>query len=131
MREMIRGTDSPPGGGMIREVIVRVGDVDAAVAFYRDVCGMTHVRTVEHEGAAVAEMDADGLRVTLAPAVTPGIALALHTDSVRSERRRLQRIDDGYDEEPVRIDGGSWLPLTDPWGNELGYWEDRETDSSQ
>jgi catechol 2,3-dioxygenase-like lactoylglutathione lyase family enzyme len=108
---------------MIREVIIRVGDVAEAVVFYRDVCGMQHVRTVEHEGASVAEMDAGGVRVTLAQAANPGIALALHTDSVRTERRRLQRSQDDYDEEPVEVDGGVWLPLRDPWGNPLGFWE--------
>jgi catechol 2,3-dioxygenase-like lactoylglutathione lyase family enzyme len=110
---------------VIREIVIQVGDVEEAVAFYRDVCGFLHIRTVEHEGAQIAEMDADGQRVSLAQSPDPGVALVLRSKNARSERRRLQRIND-YDGKPVKVEGGVWLPLTDPWGNQLGYWQEIE-----
>lgn len=110
---------------VIREIVIQVGDVEEAVAFYRDVCGFLHLRTLEHDGAKVAEMDADGQRITLAQSPDPGVALVFHTKNVRSERRRLQRIED-FEGKPREGEGGIWLPLTDPWGNQLGYWQDVE-----
>lgn len=110
---------------VIREIVIQVEDVEAGVEFYRDVCGFRHVRTVEHDGAKVAEMDADGQRVTLAQSTEPGVALVLRSKNASSERRRLQRIT-GYEDKPVKVQDGVWLPLTDPWGNQLGYWQDVE-----
>lgn len=108
----------------ISEVIIHVGDVDAAVAFYTDVCGFDHVRTLDHEGAKVAEMDAGGQRVSLVSARKPGVQLALASDDVAAERRRLKRLKVPMNaEKPEDVDGGAWLPFTDPWGNHLGFWQ--------
>jgi catechol 2,3-dioxygenase-like lactoylglutathione lyase family enzyme len=108
----------------IHEVIIEVGDVDAAVTFYTEVIGMRHVRTVEHGGASIAELDADGQRVTLAPADTSGVRLALATASVRSRERRLRSVQAQIEGAgPVAVDGGRWLGFEDPWGNRLGFWE--------
>lgn len=108
----------------ISEVIIQVGDVDKAVEFYADVCGFSHVRTIEHEGVRVAEMDAGGQRVSLVPSPKPGVQLALASSDVGAARRRLKRMKVPMGaERPQDIDGGAWLPFTDPWGNHLGYWE--------
>lgn len=110
----------------IAEVIIQVGDLDRAVDFYRSTCGFEHVRTVEHDGARVAEMDADGVRVTLVPAAAPGVRLALETADAAKQRRALRRAHvDVPKEALVEAPGGAWLPFTDPWGNPLGFFEDR------
>lgn len=110
----------------IHEVVIQVGDVEEAIAFYTRVVGLKHVRSVEHEGAWVAELEAEGQRVTLVPSEHPGVVLALETPSALSRKRRLARhevpVEDGV---PLDVPGGSWLPFTDPWGNRLGFWEDR------
>lgn len=108
----------------ISEVIIHVGDVDDAVAFYVDVCGFEHVRTVEHEGERIAEMDAGGQRVSLVRGRKPGVELALASPDVAATRRRLKRLKVRMDTvEPQDVEGGAWLPFTDPWGNHLGYWQ--------
>jgi len=108
----------------ISEVIIQVGDVDAAVDFYVEVCGFDHVRTIEHDGARVAEMDAGGQRISLVPAPQAGVRLALASSDVVSTRRRLKRMKVAMDaDRPEDVEGGSWLPFTDPWGNHLGYWQ--------
>lgn len=113
----------------LREVIVNVGDVDKAIEFYTKVVGLTHVRTVQEQGHKVAELEADGQRVTLVPAGAAEVLLAFEADSVTSRQRRLRRhgVKLG-DDVPVEVAGGVWLPFTDPWGNRLGYWEDRPPD---
>lgn len=110
----------------IQELIIQVGDIEQAVAFYTKVVGLKHVRTVEHEGATVAELDADGQRVTLMPSSSPGMRLALQVPSIQARRRRLGREKVSMaDGGPVELAGGAWLSFTDPWGNQLGYWEER------
>jgi catechol 2,3-dioxygenase-like lactoylglutathione lyase family enzyme len=113
----------------IHEVIISVGDLEAAVDFYGRVCGFAYVRTVEHDGARVVEMDADGQRVTLVPAATPGVRLALRRDNARAEYRRLKRANATvHHNGPVEVAGGAWLSFEDPWGNALGFWQDRGID---
>lgn len=108
----------------IHEVIIQVGDIDAAVAFYGDVCGFEHVRTVEHESAHVAEMHMQGQRISLVQADEPGVHLALATEDAEAARRRLKRTKATLDAEGAQdVDGASWLPFQDPWGNKLGYWQ--------
>lgn len=109
----------------IHEVIVQVGDVDAAIAFYTDVVGFAFVRTVEHEGAKVAELDADGQRVTLVPFSAPGVRLALGTRDAQAEQRRLERAGVRlHSDAPIQVAGGTWLGFEDPWGNRFGYWQE-------
>jgi catechol 2,3-dioxygenase-like lactoylglutathione lyase family enzyme len=55
----------------IHEVIIEVEDVDAAVGFYTEVVGLRHVRTVTEDGEQMAELDAEGQRVTLLSSQTP------------------------------------------------------------
>jgi predicted enzyme related to lactoylglutathione lyase len=108
----------------IHEVIIEVGDVDSAITFYTEVVGLTHVRTVTQGDHRVAELDADGQRVTLVPGESPRIRLAFETASARGRQRRLDKHD-----VPVRnpglveVPGGRWLGFADPWNNELGFWE--------
>lgn len=113
----------------IHEVIIAVGDVEEATSFYTKVVGLKHVRTVEHDGHELVELDAEGQRVTLVPGDAPAVTLAFDADSVTSRSKRLSRNDVEVDEGlPVEIPGGAWLPFQDPWGNPLGFWEDRSPD---
>lgn len=113
----------------IHEVIIQVGDVDAAVRFYTEGCGLRLVRTVTHEGSPVAELDAGGQRVTLIPAGAPGVVLALSAgEDLSAEGPRLAEAGATLDaEEPVALEGGAWLPFRDPWGNRLGLWRSAGT----
>lgn len=115
----------------IGEVIIEVGDVGEAVEFYSSVCGFKYLRTIQQEGQKVAEMDAgDGQRVTLVPSGGPGVLLALTTKDARAEQRRLRRLKLELDGElPTEVPGGAWIPFTDPWGNRLGYWQDKSPGS--
>jgi len=48
---------------------------------------------------------------------------------VRAEQRRLSRHKvEHVADEPVDAPGGVWLGFTDPWGNRLGYWQERDED---
>ena len=107
---------------MFSEIIITVADVDAAVSFYVEACRFRHVRTVVHEGAKVAELDAGGQRVTLSAGDPPGVRLVLDTDNARAAHRRLQRVR-AEAGEPADVIGGQWLPFSDPWGNALGFWK--------
>ena len=108
---------------MFSEIIITVADVDAAVGFYTEACRFRHVRTVVHEGAKAAELDAGGQRVTLVAGEHPSVRLVLHTGNVRADHRRLTRLGVLPEGEPATVVGGTWLPFADPSGNQLGYWK--------
>lgn len=110
----------------IAEVIIHVGDVDAAVTFYTKVCRMRFVRALEESGSAVAELDADGQRVTLVESKTAGVQLALETGDARAEHRRMKRRQVTSHGDPTEVDGGLWVGFEDPWGNRLGYWQHQD-----
>lgn len=111
---------------MFSEIIISVTDVDAAIDFYTEACRFKHVRTVVHEGAKVAELDAAGQRVTLVAGERPGIQLVMDTSNVRADHRRLTRLKAATADQPVPVVGGEWLPFTDPSGNALAYWKPAE-----
>ena len=108
---------------MFSEIIITVTDVDAAITFYADACRFRHVRTVVHEGAKVAELDAGGQRVTLIAGDQPGVRLVMDTENVRADQRRLHRVGADAPEQAVPVVGGEWLPFTDPSGNTLAFWK--------
>lgn len=103
-------------------MVVQVGDVAAAIDFYRSIAGFRLVRTVEHDGATLAQFDADGTRVTLVPSRSPGAWIVLTTEDAEAERAKLAAA--GVTAESVDVPDGVWLPFTDPWGNRLGFWQD-------
>lgn len=107
---------------MFSEIIITVADVDAAVAFYTEACRFVHVRTIVNEGAKVAELDANGQRVTVV-AGEPGVQLVMDADNIRADLRRLHRLGAAAPEEPTTVVGGTWLPFTDPSGNKLAFWK--------
>lgn len=109
----------------IHEIVIEVGDVAAGVEFYTKVAGFKLVRTVNEGRAKAAELDAGGQRVTLVASGGPGVRLALPAKDVRAEKRRLGRRGVEADEEPLETPGGAWLGFTDPWGNRLGYWQEK------
>ena len=111
---------------MFSEIIITVTDVDAAAAFYTDVCRFKQVRSVTHEGATVVELDADGQRITLLGGDEPGVRLVMDTENIRADYRRLNRLNVPVDGEPADVVGGAWLPFADPAGNPLAYWKPAE-----
>jgi catechol 2,3-dioxygenase-like lactoylglutathione lyase family enzyme len=115
---------------MFSEIIISVTDVDAAIGFYTDACRFKHVRTVTHEGAKVAELDAFGQRVTLVAGERPGIQLVMETSNIRAGHRRLTRLGVARPDEAATVEGGQWLPFADPDGNPLAYWKPTEEDGS-
>jgi predicted enzyme related to lactoylglutathione lyase len=114
---------------MFSEIIITVADVDAAVGFYTEACRWRHVRTVEHDGATAAELDAGGQRVTLIPGEHSSIRLVMDTGNIRADHRRLTRLGVQTGGDPVSAGDGTWLPFTDPAGNPLGYFKPTETDT--
>ena len=116
---------------MFSEIIITVADVDAAIAFYGDACRFRHVRTVVHEGAKVAELDADGQRVTLVAGDEPSVRLVMDSDNIRAAHRRLQRVGARTTDDPVTVVGGEWLPFSDPSGNGLAFWKPVEAPADE
>lgn len=110
----------------VHEIVLGVGDVDEAVRFYTEVIGFRLVRLAEHDGHTVAELDGGGQRVSLVPTGKSGARVALGTDDLQAGHRLLRHSDATCDDEPISTDEGTWLGFRDPWGNELGLWEDRE-----
>lgn len=120
---MITADRDDTTGVMFSEIIITVADVDAAVTFYTEACRFKHVRSVVHEGAKVAELDADGQRVTLVAGEQPGIRLVMDTKNIRADQRRLARLEVSTEGEPEDVVGGAWLGFSDPSGNPLAYWK--------
>lgn len=115
---------------MFSEIIITVPDVDAAVAFYTQACRFSLVRTMEHDGATVAELDADGQRVTLMPGAEAGIRLVMGSTNPRADHRRLTRQGLDVGEAPASVTGGTWIGFEDPFGTPLGYFKpDDEADT--
>lgn len=112
---------------MFSEIIITVADVDDAIGFYTEACRFRHVRTVVHEGAKAAEMDANGQRVTLVAGDKPSVRLVMDTANIRADHRRLTRVGAEVEGDPLTVVGGTWLSFMDPSGNSLGYWKPAET----
>lgn len=110
----------------VHEIVLSVGDVDEAVRFYTEVVGFRLTRLVEHDDTLIAELDGGDQRVSLVPAPQPGARVALGTDDLHAAQRQLRDSDADCDEEPTPTEEGTWLGFRDPWGNQLGLWEDRE-----
>ena len=108
---------------MFSEIILTVPDVDAAVAFYTQVCRFALVRTLDHDGTTVAELDADGQRVTLVPGAQAGVRLVMDSANPRADHRRLTRHGLDVGEAPMAVAGGTWIGFTDPFGTGLGYFQ--------
>lgn len=117
----------------IAEVVIAVGDVDAAADFYRTVCGFAVVRVVGEGAGRVAELDADGQRVTLVARPAPGVVLAIATPDAREEAARIGRLRGARAQlgDPVQVEGGTWVQVTDPWGNHIGLWQERPPDQAE
>lgn len=115
---------------MFSEIIITVADVDAAIAFYAEACRFRHVRTVVHEGAKVAELDAGGQRVTLVAGPAPGVRLVMDTKNIRADLRRLTRLEATAATEAAAVVGGEWLPFEDPSGNQLAFWKPVDTEDA-
>ena len=114
---------------MFSEIIITVTDVDAAIGFYTEACRFKHVRTIVHEGAKVAELDAGGQRVTLVGGDRADIRLVMDAENIRADHRRLTRLAVPTGGDPAEVIGGTWLAFTDPSGNSLAYWKPKDAKS--
>lgn len=111
----------------IIEVVIHVGDLDEAITWYGDACGWSLVRALRDDAVPIAELDTGSAqRVSLVADGASGIELAIGSRDVRAERRRLRRRRAADVGEPVVIAGGTWLPAADPWGNRIGFLDDRD-----
>jgi predicted enzyme related to lactoylglutathione lyase len=108
---------------VIAEIVITVADVDEATSFYTESVGLAYLKRVRVDGTAVVLLAAGSTRVALVPGPTPSIRLALASDDVAADHRRLGRRGVEVGAEPVRAGGGTVLPFADPWGNPLAFWE--------
>lgn len=109
---------------MLAEIIITVADVDEAVSFYTETVGLAYLRRVRVEDVSIVLLAAGSTRVALVPGPQSGVRLAFTTTDAGADHRRLTRrgVDTAVD--PTRVRGGKILPFTDPWGNDLAFWEE-------
>lgn len=110
-------------GDVIAELIITVASLDEAVAFYTETVGMEYLRRIRVEDAHVVLLSAGSTRVALVEGDGGGIRIALASDDVGADQRRLGRRGIAGSIEPTRARGGTVLPFSDPWGNQLAFWE--------
>jgi len=112
--------------GALGQVHISVTDVEASVAFYRDVLGMTHLFTVQ--GQPMAFFQAGDVRLYLgvptSPEYTSKCVLYFTVDDIDAEVERLQGLGVAMLEQPhiVHRDQGTalWMSgLTDPDGHHI------------
>jgi predicted enzyme related to lactoylglutathione lyase len=112
--------------GALGQVHISVTDVEASVAFYRDVLGMTHLFTVQ--GQPMAFFQAGDVRLYLgvptSPEYTSKCVLYFTVDDIDAEVDRLGGLGVAMLEAPhiVHRDQGTalWMSgLTDPDGHHI------------
>jgi predicted enzyme related to lactoylglutathione lyase len=108
---------------VIAELIITVPDIDEAVSFYTETVGLDYLRRVRVDDTSMVLLAAGATRVALVPGPEPGIRIAFTSDDVAADHRRLTRRRITTPVDPTRTKGGTVLPFTDPWGNQLAFWE--------
>jgi len=112
--------------GALGQVHISVTDVEASVAFYRDVLGMTHLFTVQ--GQPMAFFQSGEVRLYLgvptSPEYTSRCVLYFNVDDLDAEVGRLEGLGVTMREQPhlVHRDAGGelWMSgLTDPDGHHV------------
>lgn len=113
------------GGTRLREVVVEVGDVTAAVGFYRR-RGFHLTKHSRWEGGDYAELSGpegcpEGLKLVLVEG-DGGVRLTFSVDDARAALADAAA-DGAIIQQPARlVGGGLWGTAVDPWGNPLGFW---------
>lgn len=121
------------GLGTIGQVALRVHDVEAAIAFYRDRLGMRHMFSAPTPGSGsapgMAFFDCDGIRLLLGRPEGeaddhPGSILYFRVADIRAAHRTLVEREVEFVQEPSMVaDLGHeelWLAFfRDPWDNML------------
>lgn len=108
---------------MIVELIISVGSLEEAVAFYTEVVGLDYLRRMRVDDDVVVMLSAGSVRVSLVESDVPGVRVALSSEDIGGDHRRLARRGITTPVEPTRARGGTVLPFSDPWGNQLAFWE--------
>ena len=109
-------------------VVLPVGDLDRAVAFYRDQVGfaLDHRTTNEHMDVAQLTPRGSGCSIvvgTLAAqqAMEPGSLKGLQLVVADAEAARAELVDRGVECDPIQVidprDGGTFFGFADPDGN--------------
>lgn len=111
---------------MIAEIIITVGDVDEALSFYTETVGMEYLRRIRVDDASVVLLAAGDVRIALVPGSEADVRVAVASDDVDADQRRLERRGVAPPVAITRSTGGRVLPFTDPWGNHLAFWEQSE-----
>jgi predicted enzyme related to lactoylglutathione lyase len=118
--------------GALGQVHISVTDVDASVAFYRDVLGMTHLFTVP--GQPMAFFQSGEVRLYLgvptSPEYTSRCVLYFNVEDLDAEVARLEDAGVAILERPhlVHRDGSTelWMSgLTDPDGHHVILMQSR------
>jgi catechol 2,3-dioxygenase-like lactoylglutathione lyase family enzyme len=112
----------------LRQVAVHAADLDATVAFYRDVLGLRFVAKFDPPGLAF--FDVGGVRVLFEHSAPPGI-LYYRVEDIEAATATLRRLGVAIDEGPVAVhrdEDGTFGPAgetewmvfcKDPSGNTL------------
>jgi methylmalonyl-CoA/ethylmalonyl-CoA epimerase len=119
----------------VHQVAQRTGDLDRAIAFYRDVLGLRFIAKFDPPGLAF--FDFGNVRLLLERGETPPSLLYLEVDDIDATTRTLQDAGVVFDDAPHLIhrdDDGQFGPAgTEEWmaffrdseGNLLGLVERR------
>jgi len=125
---------TPPGLGRIGQLALEVGDLEAAVAFYRDRLGLPHLFTTPSPNA-MAFFDCAGIRLLLGqhedePAGRSGSIIYFAVEGIEDSHRALAEAAVEFMQVPAKVaDLGEtelWLAFfRDPWSNTLALMEER------
>lgn len=119
--------------GPIRQVALRVHDVEAATAWYRDLLGLPYLFSAptpdSGDAPGMAFFDCHGVRLLLGRPATaaedhPGSVLYFSVDDIAAAHTALAGRGIRFIREPARIavlgETELWLaPFQDPWDNPL------------
>ncbi len=105
----------------LREVVVEVGDVAGAAAFYRRL-GLELIKQGRWEGGDYAELsDPQGLKILLIEG-DGGARLAFTVEDVDATLADAAAEGATIQAPATPAGGGVWATASDPWGNPIGFW---------
>ncbi|MDQ3932146.1 MAG: VOC family protein [Actinomycetota bacterium] len=105
----------------LREVVVEVGDVAAAVRFYGG-RGLDLVKQGRWEGGDYAELcDPEGVKLLLVEG-EGGVRLAFSVADARDALASAAAAGATVQQPVTPGGGGLWGTGVDPWGNPIGFW---------
>jgi predicted enzyme related to lactoylglutathione lyase len=107
----------------VDNVLVDVGDLNEAVAFYRDGLGLGLKLRFDERGIALFAIgdEAVGLLARVSPKpATGGMRLWLEVPDARAEASELARRGVAHPGDAFQTATGWTVELSDPWGNVIG-----------